>query len=530
MTGGSTTGGLHCLTTAQLLVSGGDDRLTLDERGLNIYGCRPSPAAMISYSSSTASNISAAAFNAVRALHFALGERIRKGEAAPQLYAEGLETLRARLRGIYGVAADAGVDVAMTPSGTDLELVVLTLALASGQPVTNILVGEDEVGAGCVLSASGRHYRTATAITSRVPEGESITGFDPARIDLLKINVRQPSGQARPRADIISAVGAAVDGALASGRRPIVHVLHRSKTGIVVPGMAEVEQLAARYGARIDIAVDACQGRISRANLRHYLAMGAAVMITGSKFIGGPPFSGFAFIPGTLSRRLEPADAPFPAGLVDYFLRAEMPAGWGAADKALGDAGANFGLLLRLEAAVFELQRLSVLPPNAILQVVTAFEREIRAFVARSRRFDLFIAAEGLRPESHIDHPFERDMLFTLSLTADPPVMIDEAKAIYQSLHEDRSAVFTDAADIVVAAEEIHTGQPVRCLKDSEGRILGTLRLSLSAPLISAMAGLDDAALSVRFAADFDRIERKVDLLLRDSGRTLGRVLPEAAE
>jgi hypothetical protein len=501
-------------TIAQVLVSGGDDRLTLDAKGVNAYGCRPTPEVRIAYSSSTANSISAAAFNAVQALHFLLGERMRTGEPAQDIYAGSIERLRARLRGIYDLDAGGSDDIAMAPSGTDLELLALTLALAAGPAVVNILVGEDEVGTGCVLSAAGRHFRSRTALSVPVPQGEPIAGFDPASVDLVTIEVRRSNGHSRPRADILEDIRAAVDAALARGRRPIVHVVHRSKTGIVVPGMAEVEQLAAHYGRRIDIAVDACQGRISPANLRHYMAMGAMVMVTGSKFIGGPPFSGFAFIPGALSQRLRMSRASFPAGLSDYFLRAEMPASWRAADRVLVP-GANFGLLLRLEAAIFELQRLSVLPPDAILRVVDMFGRSIRAFVGRSRRFDLFIAAEGLRPESHIDHPFERDMLFTLRINADPPVMIEDAQALYRSLFKDKSARFADIADKIVAAEEIHTGQPVRCLQDADGRILGTLRLSLSAPLISDLAGLDEDALLARFAADFDRIEDKVDLLLR---------------
>lgn len=509
-------------TTEECLIGGGDDRLRLDARGLNAYGCRPKPAAMTAYSSSTASTISAAAFNAVRAIHYDLAERLRAGEPASALYAERLERLRQRLRGVYGLDGQ-GVDIAFTPSGTDLELVVLALALAVGGPVTNILVGEDEVGSGCVLSARGRHFRTETAFSASVPKGEPIAGFAPQACGFASIDVRQASGQARARADIIGDIRAAIDAALAADRRPIVHVVHRSKTGIVVPTMSEVEALRRDYGARIDLTVDACQGRISPDNLRHYLAMDASVMVTGSKFIGGPPFSGFAFIPASLSHRLHAGAAPFPSGLHAYFDRSEMPADWGAADAALRRNESNFGLLLRLEAAVFELQRLSTLPRDAVLAVVDAFGQAIRAFTDTSARFDLFIAAEGLRPESHIEHPFERDMLFTLKVNGPPPVTLEQAQSLYHALYENGLSQFLEGTDRVAAAEEIHVGQPVRCLRDADGAMLGTLRLSISAPLISDLAGLDNEAKLTRFAADFARIERKVDLLLSERGALAAR-------
>jgi hypothetical protein len=470
---------------------------------------------MIAYSSSTANTISAAAFNTVRALHHVLGERVRHGEAPSQVYAQSLQNLRQRLRGVYGIRPADDIDIAWAPSGTDLELLVLSLALASGAPVTNILVGEDEVGSGCVFSAQGQHFRDRTALVDSVPKGNTIRGFDATRIALHKVEVRQPSGQTRAHEVIVADIRAAVDAALSRGRRPVVHVVHRSKTGIVVPGMAQVEALARDYGSRIDITIDACQGRISPDNLRHYLGMGASVMVTGSKFIGGPAFCAFVFVPGNLSQRLRARGAGLPEGLNDYFLPAEMPAGWVTAGSLLRREVANFGLLLRLEAAVFELQRLSVLPPQSVLAVVDTFGRAVRTFTDRSAHFDLFIAAAGLRPESHIEHPFERDMLFTLKVNGNPPVLFSGAKALYEALYEDRSGAFPDSAELrAVAAEEIHVGQPVRCLRDAQGAVLGTLRISLSAPLISEMAGLDDEAKLERFGADFARLERKVNLLL----------------
>lgn len=506
---------LHSVSTAAVAIGGGDDRLAIDsETGLNIYGCGASPRPVISYSSSTASTISAAAFEQVRARHSQLRAALNTAPAAG-VYADSLEILRRRLKRLYGLADT--IDTVFTPSGTDLELVALSLAMAGPERrVCNILLGEDEVGSGCIYSAAGHHFRARTALGKPCTPGEPIAGFDSDRIRLCKIEVREPGGQARRPAAIEADIIAAVEQALAGGERPMVHVIHRSKTGIVVPTWEQVEAMAARFGARIDIVIDACQGRISPDNLAGYLAMGASVMITGSKFIAGPPFSGMLFVPPPISARA--GAMQIPTGLGDYFNRAEWPGHWHAADPVLAD-GTSFGLLLRLEAAVYELQRLAALPHERVIAVVDAFGRAVRAFTDRSPRFDLFIAAEGLRPQTQIAHPFERDMLFTVHVKGENPdgrpLDIDDARRLYHDLYADMSGHFDDPADRDAASEICHVGQPVKCLKAADGTLLATLRLSLSAPLISCLAGIDDDALGARFAADFERIERKVDLLLR---------------
>src|SRR3546814_4433895 len=80
---------------------------------------------------------------------------------------------------------------------------------------------------------------------------------------LAKVEVRRPSGLARPAEAIYEDIVAAVDAALAGGDRAIVHVVHRSKTGIVVPTWEQVEALAARFGNRVDqIGRASCRERV----------------------------------------------------------------------------------------------------------------------------------------------------------------------------------------------------------------------------------------------------------------------------
>ena len=103
----------------RLMTEGGDARLTLDPAtGLNRYYSAPRPSAALAYASSTANDISPAAYARARAVLAEIGP-----EPAGRAYAERLEALRGRIRAAYGIAED--VAIVFAPSGTDLEYVAL---------------------------------------------------------------------------------------------------------------------------------------------------------------------------------------------------------------------------------------------------------------------------------------------------------------------------------------------------------------------------------------------------------------------
>ena len=85
---------------------------------------------------------------------------------------------------------------------------------------------------------------------------------------------------------------------------------------------------------------------------------------------------------------------------------------------------------------------------------------------------------------------------------------------MYRGLYTDMSDAFAEPRDKLTAAEICHLGQPVKCLKNENGAWAPTLRLSLSAPQIFEMIGLDPERLVERFTADIDRIAAKVRLVV----------------
>lgn len=458
---------------ADLMTTGGDARIVLSpDRHQNRYYAAPYPQDVLAYASSTANDISADAFERVSGL-------------SEQDYAEGLNSLRDRIRAAYSVPKD--VAIVFAPSGTDLEYVALACVADRSERLHNVLLGADEVGSGCIHSAHGRYFANETALGDTVSPGQSVPGLG-ERVTIEDVPVRDSLGHAFTSATIRDWIEQGIESA--GEAHTLVHVVHGSKTGLILPLLDDIDDLVARHGDRITLVVDACQARITTPAIADYLKRDAIVFVTGSKFMGGPPFSGFALVPPALAAR-----APtLPEGLSAVFRRAEWPAGWPGAE-ALPDS-ANPGLLLRLEASVFELERFQRLSLERVTRVILAFHAAVRAaMVDRLGGRRMAPYPPGHRAEGDA-HPIEMRTLSTIDLsrrTGHPD--FDEATRIHKAL-VDRG---------------IRLGQPVKCVRLEDGRWGATLRLGLSMPQVVALDRLDDAALQAKLAADMDRIAGAIE-------------------
>lgn len=463
------------LRAAELMTTGGDARIVLDPvRHQNRYYSAPYPQDVLAYASSTANDISDDAFAHVKGL-------------AAQDYAGGLEALRGRIRRAYGIPAD--VSIVFAPSGTDLEYVALACVVNRSERLHNVLLGADEVGSGCIHSAHGRYFAKETALGASVAPGQPVHGLG-ERVTIEDVPVRDTLGHAYTSACIRDRIEQGIEGA--NGAHTLVHVVHGSKTGLILPLLEDLDDLIERHGERITLVVDACQARITSAAIADYLARNAIVFVTGSKFMGGPPFSGFALVPPALAK-----EAPaLPQGFADIFRRAEWPADW-RGTHALED-GANVGLLLRLEASVFELERFQQLPIERVTRVILAFHAAVRAaMVDRLGGRRMAPYPPGHRAEAD-DHPIEMRTLSTIDLSrrAGHPDF-DKAVRIHRAL-VDRG---------------IRLGQPVKCVRLEDGRWGATLRIGLSMPQVVAFDRLSDHELEARLTADMDVVASAIEEL-----------------
>ena len=372
-----------------LLTSGGDERIEINlASGLNRYGCAVRPrAGEIAFSSSTASTLSAAAYAAA-------GEsldRLLASSDPARAYELEMERLRGQLTLLCGLPPSAAQDLIFGASGTDLLMIVADLARgASPATLTVVMADPEESGRGAPLALTGRSYGQGSPFGGRAP----LPGAEAETGRLVAVAVRQDDGRARPAEAVDADTERACARAVRGGGPLLLTVLDVSKTGLMVPSLACAARLKARYGAGITVVVDACQFRLSSASLGWALAQDFLVAVTGSKFFGGPPFSGALFVPPASAARLRAL--PLSRRLGDYSARAEWPAGY--AGRQMLPALRNLGLILRWQAALHEMAAFRSLPQSAVSEVLQGFATAMAGHLGRCDRLVPLFAPALERP------------------------------------------------------------------------------------------------------------------------------------
>ena len=368
----------------------------------------------------------------------------------------------------------------MTASGTDAELAALALALAEGErPLTSIVVSPEETGSGVPLATLGKHFSTETALGHNVTSGTDIPGLAEGRVQSVSIAIRNVDGVARPLDTIRDEVTAAARTAIIAGRRVLLHVLDAAKTGIGAPAIADVVALQVQNAGTIDVVVDACQARLGPEAVAAYLSRGWLVQMTGSKFWGGPPFSGALLVPATFVSRASGLAAPL-SKLGGYMARCEWPAAFGAARNGLPDAR-NLGLLCRWQAALCEAERFAAIAPARAIGLTRDYMAAVKSALASHPEL---LQVDGIP----IDHtPIcandtwqdLRSIVPVVPTLRGRPVTLEEAKLLHQALARDVSARLTghlSDAELRLASRPCHLGQPVKLGKAAALRICASTR------------------------------------------------------
>ncbi len=466
------------------LTAGGDARIVVDPRtGVNKYHASPYPRDTVTYASSTANDISVDAF--AHLLKFAEEQGV--GNLSDHNHYVGhLENLRARIRFAYAMAPHH--DIVFAPSGTDLEYVaILACNARAGKGVHNILLGADEVGSGCIHSANGAYFASETALGKKSIAGQPVEGL--GIVTLREMPVRDARGIAYDSAAITRSIRSEIGTALARDKHPLVHIVHGSKTGLILPNLNDIDALIAQYGEMVSFVVDACQARITSDAIAEYLSRGAIILLTGSKFMGGPPFAGFAIIPPSART----GSGRIGNGLARIFRGAEFPANWPG--QHILQAEGNAGLCLRLEAAVFELERFQALDIRDVSDIIQKFHDAADGLVTGMGGSKIRSYAPGAQGEAD-SHPIEMRTLVTIDLGGDLRDDIDFARAT--------------EIQIDMMNDDVRLGQPVRCTmmgKDCERKIhRGTLRVGISMPQIVKLANMPKAQVSASLEQHMTRM------------------------
>lgn len=503
-----------------LLVSGGDARLALDPSDrVNAYGCAASPEPEIwNFASSTASTISQAAYDRAALAREELMHKCLFDEVAVAFDAR-CEDMREELRGHLQLSPR--VDVVFSPSGTDSQLHALFLARAVlGAPPVTIVVGADQTGSGTVHTARGHHFSSMTASGFAVRKDGAVAGLagDSIAVPLLDV----ASGM-EMRADADLAVMRAVENSLAQGRCVLLHIMDSSKLGWRAPSAACLDEIARRWPRKVQVVVDACQARLGRRRLRSYLDRGYMVLMTGSKFFGGPAFSGALLVPKGFSRAVDRLGQIAP-GFFDYAGRCDWPMAWTAL-RSRFERRPNFGQWLRWEAALAEIGSYYAVPGAFRAKALASLAAGIDSMIALSPSLRAIPAAT--EESSADDEEFTHATIFPFALLRDgKPVSVAETGVVHRALARDMNEEISgSAADREVAAQRCLIGQPVRLERPNEAP-QAVLRLCVGGRLVTEAWSADVTRSQTNLQHVLDRgagVLVKIELLL---DRAAGAVSP----
>lgn len=452
------------LEVALFLAAGGDERIRIDPAtGRNRYATTATPRPdEVFLSSSTASTVTPRAYQAAKTAWAALSA---DSAAEYRRIDSWFDDLRGRLVALFGFA---GCGVVLAASGTEAEIVALAIAknMLPG-PLTNIVMAPAETGSGVLRAAAGTHFLESTPFGEDGRVGRPLDGWRDEDIAAVAVEIRNDHGDLRSTDDVDSEVRHQAQVALAAGRNVLLHRLETSKTGRSGLTPDAAAGIAACAPGRVVVVVDCCQLRCSRNRIRRYLERGFMVALTGSKFFGGPPFSGALLLPPAVLNRLD--RLTFPAGLAEHSSRLDWPDDLRARARLQWANEANLGLGLRWVAALEEMERYYSLPRVLRHAALQHFHNEVRK---RAEGVDniFYVGADS-------DDGWDSILPFTMNHPDGASFFPAEAATIHARLRSIPTQSPFGRDDRI-----FHVGQPVAIGATT------ALRVCASAPMVSDIA------------------------------------------
>jgi hypothetical protein len=502
-----------------LLASGGDTRLALDPATrLNGYGCRPFPRPeAFTFASSTATSISDRAYAGVAGTRQALLREAQRIGLDRAVEAQ-IERQRIDLKEILGLE-DSGCEVVFSPSGTDSQLHALFLARSLlGGPLVSLIAASDETGSGATFATRGRHFNAFTALGVPVAKKEPIRGLADG-VTGARVPQRDGFGRLRPVEETDGDVAHTVARQVAAGKRVLLWAMDSSKFGLRSPSEDCLRWIADAAGDDVMIVIDACQARLGRRRLRWYLDRGFPVLITGSKFFTGAPFSGALLVPQILAERCAAISA-VPEGLSAYTAQYDWPARFAAIRDGLPPQ-VNLGTLLRWSAALTEMRDYYAVPDTFRELALAQFAETVPQLIAAEPCLELMPLPEDEPPVFDNEEFAARTIVPFFVRRRGERLAHAAAAILYRALNDDVAPLLP--ANLppmlrLLAARRCHIGQPV-AVPDGTGGSLGALRISAGARVVSESWRSDDVlAARENLCGEFDQIRAivaKLALLVR---------------
>jgi len=443
------------------------------------------------------------------------------------------------------------------PSGTDaetmplLQAVLESRAIARDAPsadrparyasepergnVVSLVACAGEVGSGTTEAAMGRFFSKSVPLGgNRVAMGQELPALhDLADMDAVELVARggPDAMDGGARSDYDELVMREARKALAADPACVVvlHTVAGSKTGLRLPSPSVAAELVDEFGARVVSVLDACQMRHHPSLIPRWLDEQGPVLMTSSKFFGGPSFGSGVFFPhdavDRVNAHLEEEQPETLAVLAEacasYLTHHDIGDVFPKLHDAMPPGFCNVGVLLRWAAGLHEMETLQEAAERAGgLEVA---EQKVRDWVLAMR-------AAALEFGPHMEYvpatDYEGDWqlggvntIVSVRLRSEPDgpcLSTGDLKKVYALMTADISeflAPESTMAERRVASQKCLTGQPVDIPGGSVLRtVLGAAQLK---DLISGKQSLesmleDDKVLLAKLAL----IARQYDYLL----------------
>jgi hypothetical protein len=474
---------------AKHLSAGGDDRIKLDKNGRNKYGISGFPEKMLNFGSTT--------INPVSELDFLVANSVLKSiegrdGASYTVYNSIMQDIRDGLRRCLDL--DDDVDIALGPSGTDMEMLASVLS-AQGGNLLSLIALPDEIGSGSVLASSCKYFSKETPDGKSVIVGAGISGFDEKNIQIITF------GRNEIATDVLlnDAVSRAIDG----GSRVLVHLVHGSKLNSIWPDPNGLLDMANEYEGSVDVVVDACQGRISNNALNEYLKKNWMVIYTGSKFIGGMAYSGALLVPSGIRSKMVAGNKnqiKLPVGLSNFFDRGMMPYRWTVCDRYL-QPRMNVGLAMRWALALNKLEKFKAIGAKRFILVSNIFQNVYKNVIGNYENFlpQLEMSFAPLNNDDREDLA-HRGTVQAFALQS------NGEKLSFELVKDFHNYILKRANETDVG-EKFMLGQPVRVGAESSG----VLRIGLSAEKVISLSGMTETRISDVLRSELDYILEQVN-------------------
>ncbi len=471
--------------TEDILMSGGDLRLNIDENDLlNKYGCRPFPRpSAFTFASSTATSVSNFAFDKAEKARTILINRSLSNtiENATHEYSE---LLKSNLRSALSI--NDNCEIIFSPSGTDSSLQIAAMAqIISTKEITHVLVGSEETGSGVPAALKGLHFEKTTALGIPITKGDKIDGF--RNVEVAEITFRDENGSLKSSSQIDMEVFDAVSKANKTGRHIVLHAMDQSKLGYQSPSADLIKKINTIENLSLQIIVDGAQLRLDVTDINNYLNKGYILMITGSKYFTGPPYSGALIVPKNIGDAIESVKAILPEGLTQYYNRYDWPASWNCSKQLSG--GFNYGTFMRWNAAIVEMKRYfetPILYRNLGIEMFCDFvEESIKESPILEQLFEEHSSSLTYKSDEFGLRTIRTIFPFFIK-KKDAVLGVDDVKKLYLLLNTNISDHFKDTSleTMRLATQKCHIGQAVN-VKHKLNKQSAILRISLGARVIS---------------------------------------------